>query len=390
MINHYDVIVLGGGIAGVSAALSAARENKKVALIEKNIYLGGLATHGLVTIFLPLCDGQGHQMTYGIAEELFHLSIKMGWQRKYPKPWIEGGTKEEKIKKRYEVQFNPIYFSLLMEELLIQNYVDIYYDSMVIDTGCKENKIEYIIADTNEEKHKLFATSFIDASGSAKLFSLSNIQLRTYDKKNILAGWYYYKLKENITLNMLGSVEKSDYLDDERHVDEPLSVKRYDGTIFEDKNQFILDSHKNMLLDMKKKQIQDSSFEAVCIPTQPQIRVIQTLYGECTLTDQPNVKIEDSIGVVGDWRRRGYRYEIPFSCMYSKKLENVFVAGRCVSCDDNMSEITRVIPSCALTGEAAGIAASLYCEKNHIDIKEVQMNLKRRNIKIHIDEILSN
>ena len=60
-----DVVVAGGGIAGISAALAAARSGAKVLLIEKQCILGGLATAGLVTIYLPLCDGRGNQMSHG-------------------------------------------------------------------------------------------------------------------------------------------------------------------------------------------------------------------------------------------------------------------------------------------------------------------------------------
>ena len=111
MSKKYDVIVIGGGVAGVSAALAASRQQKKVALIEKQCFLGGLATSGLITIYLPLCDGKGHQVSFGIAEELLKLSIELGVQRKYPQPWLENGTFEEKKQKRYEVQYNPIYFT---------------------------------------------------------------------------------------------------------------------------------------------------------------------------------------------------------------------------------------------------------------------------------------
>lgn len=54
-----DVAVIGGGIAGVAAAVQAARSGKKTILVEKTILLGGLATSGLVYIYLPLCDGFG-------------------------------------------------------------------------------------------------------------------------------------------------------------------------------------------------------------------------------------------------------------------------------------------------------------------------------------------
>ena len=73
-----DVLVCGGGFGGISAALAAARYGKKVTLIEKTYMLGGLGTAGLITIYLPLCDGVGHQVSFGIADELFRLSISMG------------------------------------------------------------------------------------------------------------------------------------------------------------------------------------------------------------------------------------------------------------------------------------------------------------------------
>ena len=73
--DSYDVIVAGGGIAGISAALAARRQGARVLLIEREYMLGGLATLGLITIYLPLCDGEGHLVSRGIAEELLHLSI---------------------------------------------------------------------------------------------------------------------------------------------------------------------------------------------------------------------------------------------------------------------------------------------------------------------------
>ena len=74
--GRYDVIVVGGGIAGIAAALAAARTGAKTLLLEKMYLLGGLATSGLVTVYLPLCDGKGTQVSCGLAEELLRLSVK--------------------------------------------------------------------------------------------------------------------------------------------------------------------------------------------------------------------------------------------------------------------------------------------------------------------------
>ena len=94
MRKGYDVIVVGGGIAGIAAAVSSAREGASTLLIEKQINLGGLATTGLINWYEPLCDGEGNKIIGGVAEEMIKLSIKysfenlpaMGWRREKLNP----------------------------------------------------------------------------------------------------------------------------------------------------------------------------------------------------------------------------------------------------------------------------------------------------------------
>ena len=78
--GDYDVIVAGGGVAGIAAALAAARHGAKTLLLERMYMLGGLATSGLVTVYLPLCDGAGHQVSFGLAEELLRLCVSHGFE----------------------------------------------------------------------------------------------------------------------------------------------------------------------------------------------------------------------------------------------------------------------------------------------------------------------
>ena len=121
-----DVLVCGGGFGGISAALAAARCGKKVILPEKLYMLGGLGTAGLVTIYLPLCDGYGHQVSFGIAEELLRLSIEHGWETRIekhgsPDIWFEEHSVAERREsgKRYDVQFNPHLFIFITDTSLI-------------------------------------------------------------------------------------------------------------------------------------------------------------------------------------------------------------------------------------------------------------------------------
>ncbi len=63
VVGSYDVIVVGGGIAGVAAAVAARRSGSRVLLIEKSVVLGGLATLGFIAHYLPLCDGRGTKVS---------------------------------------------------------------------------------------------------------------------------------------------------------------------------------------------------------------------------------------------------------------------------------------------------------------------------------------
>ena len=107
-----DVAVVGGGIAGVAAALQAARSGMKTILIEKTILTGGLATTGLVYFYLPLCDGNGRQVTFGITEELLRASLQYG-PGDIPADWHEPGAG-----RRLQAVFSPAAFVLAMDEML--------------------------------------------------------------------------------------------------------------------------------------------------------------------------------------------------------------------------------------------------------------------------------
>ena len=78
-----EILVAGAGIAGIAAALAAARHGKKVILLDKAFAAGGMATLGLIAIYLPLCDGCGHQVSFGLAEERLRLSVQYGYDRIY-------------------------------------------------------------------------------------------------------------------------------------------------------------------------------------------------------------------------------------------------------------------------------------------------------------------
>ena len=122
----YDVIVVGGGIAGVAAAVAAAREGASVLLMEKQVNLGGLATGGLISWYEPLCDSK-EQVIFGIAEELIRLSVRDCFDS-LPIAW-GGSEKSAPLRTRYCTRYSPSVFALALDEYVTENGVKILFDT---------------------------------------------------------------------------------------------------------------------------------------------------------------------------------------------------------------------------------------------------------------------
>ncbi|MDD2600778.1 MAG: FAD-dependent oxidoreductase [Eubacteriales bacterium] len=108
------------------------------------------------------------------------------------------------------------------------------------------------------------------------------------------------------------------------------------------------------------------------------------LDGATVLDDKhPHDLIISSIGITGDWRRCGPAFAIPFEALYGKKILNLITAGRCISVTDDMWDITRVIPCCAVTGQAAGTAAAMCDDYAEFDVRELQEHLKNDGVRLN-------
>ena len=141
--EEYDLIVAGGGVAGVAAAVSAKRHGvKKVLLVEKTVNIGGLATTGLINFLVPMCNGRGKQIIFGMAEELLRESVKYGFDS-LPDEWKDGEPKEP-TSARYITHYSPWIFSFQLAELLKNEGVELMLDTLINDVvpsriGIKEH-----------------------------------------------------------------------------------------------------------------------------------------------------------------------------------------------------------------------------------------------------------
>lgn len=389
-----DVLVGGGGIAGIAAAVAAARGGKRVILLEREYALGGMATLGLVTIYLPLCDGEGVQLIYGLGEELLKLSIRHGAEANYPDAWLNGGSLEERIKKRYVTQFNAHLFALSAEEMLCNLGVTILYGTLACDVKKDGDKISHVIVENKSGRYAIEVKSVIDSTGDADICRLAGAKTALHAKGNGLASWYYYFMDGEVKLKMFGladlppsklNADKPSEYDNNVKVTS-LAATRFTGVDGPELSRAVIEAHEKMYEDILKFKEENDSYVPVTISTIPLVRMSRRLVGAYTMDDTENrVFMKDSIGMTGDWRKKGPAYEIPFGTLYGADIKNLLAAGRDISVTDAMWDITRVIPPCAVTGEAAGTAAALGDDFTAVNIAELQERLTANNVKLHLD-----
>ena len=381
--GEYDVVVCGGGIAGIAAALAAARSGVKTALVENGYMLGGLATAGLIAVYLPLCDGMGNQLSFGIAEELLRLSVLHGGEnseQKFATGWLKEGTAEDRKKYRFEVQYNPHVFAILAEQLLVKEGVEILYGTSVVGALTDGEKVHAVAVETRAGRFALKAKSFVDATGDAAVYRLCNRPLGKFEFGNALSWWYYELYEGKIRLRLRGA----------RDID---SVNRkykdgIDGLDARELTRVTVKGHSRILDDFLTRGEASDTHAITTLSTIPQVRMTRRIFGqyEMELADDKK-RFEDSVGLFGNWIKRGPQYELPFSCLHDGKVKNLICAGRCISAKDDAWEITRVIPVCAVSGEAAGVAAAMSDDFTAIDVGALQSELKKRGVKLHLDEI---
>lgn len=384
--KHCDVLVCGGGVAGISAALSAARCGADVLLVEKSFLLGGLATAGLITIYLPLDDGMGHQVSFGIAEELLRLAIRDGMEngeKCNPAVWLNPATVEERRSgQRFEAQFNPNIFAMNCEALLLRAGVRILYGTLVCAVSKRNGKIEHVVIENKSGRSAIAARAVVDATGDADVATLAGAPTVCYTAGNPLSAWYYgYSPDEGAPgVRPMGAADvPDDLLAKGARQKPPLVDERFDGTDGDSLSRMTCLAHAQIYQDMLRKRAGQPDYTVTMLATLPQVRMTRRLRGAYELDiSESRVCFPDTIGTIGDWRRRGPAYYIPLRCLYCAEISNLFTAGRCISVTDSMWDLTRVIPACAVTGEAAGVAAACALADEVLDARHVQDILQSR------------
>ena len=373
--KEYDTAVCGGGVAGVAAALAAARRGMKTALIEKTILPGGLATSGLVLVYLPLCDGKGTQMIGGISEELMTASNKYGPCEPNPK-WRKNG--------RYMAKFSPGSFVLALDELLENAGVDVWLDSRIIGCTVRNDRLTEIDVANKSGTVRIGAKVFVDATGDADLCFLAGKPCNY--SENSMTFWAIEHNEQE-----KGGTDLDEFSHVAIHAD-PLekvyTTENLSGKMITD---FVLEGRRRYRNLLKKEYAEGKSCRKSHYPltlqTIPPIRKGRCIQGCFTLdTGMEGRSFEDPVGIFGDGRCSGKLWQIPYRALLPEKLNGVIAAGRCISSIGDAWEAARVIPVAAMTGEVAGTAAAMSAARNgtphDLPYAELAKELKKAGFRL--------
>jgi FAD dependent oxidoreductase len=386
IVDEYDVVVVGGGMAAMGAALGACRNGLKVLVIEKSAMLGGLATLGFIAYYLPLCDGKGRKVTGGIAEELLHVSVKYGYSTLAPE-WIDG--KGAGTKKRYTTIYSPPEFIYALDELMIAEGIDLMFDTVFCKPVIEGDICRAVIVENKSGRSAYAARIFVDATGDADLVFRAGAQC--VEEKTYLAYWFYNSSLEK----MKNAVESGDikkgislewrgrFLKDGTY---SLGDKDYSGCDASDVTRFILDGRKILKKEIEKNRVENGSL--IALPGMAQFRRTRRLEGQYLLKESDAMKsFDDSIGCIGHWLKPGIVYEIPYRTLVNKNFANIFATGRAISSSGDAWEATRVIPPAVLTGQAAGTAAAIAiaqkCAVADVPIADLQKKMEATGVMTH-------
>ena len=390
-----DVVVAGGGIGGVAAALAAARAGVSVLLLERTCTLGGLATIGNVTVYLPLCDGRGRQIMGGIAEELLHLSVAdlgrevppAGFVHA-PAAWLDpNGSQGARKERRFKTRFNPAAYALALEDILVREGVRILYDVRVCAVVRAGEAISHLVVESKSGRTAIACGAVIDATGDADVCFQADEPTESL-AVNVPGGWYY-TVQDGNSLTLHAS---SHAFDPEAGTGNGAVGPFFRGDDAAQVTEQILLTRRNIRTELAALRAEhpDEDFQPINLPTIACLRETRRLVGAFSLTRADEHRwFDDAVCLASDWRHSGPVWAIPWRCLVATRTSNLAACGRCASWEASSWDAMRVIPVCAVTGEAVGLGAALALRANEplptFDARRLAEELRARGNLISED-----
>jgi hypothetical protein len=394
-----DVAVVGGGLAGVAAAVAAARSGTNVYLIERYGFLGGAATGGLVGRFQAGPDVQNHPVIKGIYSEIC--------DRLSDYDALRGDL------------FDPELMKYVAFDVCEEAGVNILLHSLVFDVKSQNSQVKELSIYTKRGTRKVFASTYIDATGDGDLCTLAGAQVQigravdhlqqpmtlVFQLGNIdhqrlqTADWDQLTKRFRQEVDILASRGRIFFFEwTEGLLGFVMThVAKHDGLDIEDLTHAEIESRRQAFAVYQFFRQHVPGCERCVIATTANhigLRETRRIIGDYVMTREDILmgrKFPDSIGcstswidvhnpdgegvlhelvVSNDW------FEIPLRAITVKGFNNLLVAGRCMSVTHEAQGSIREIPTCILTGQGAGIAAALAA-RQQVPVRTLPYNQLR-------------
>ena len=391
MKKKYDVIVCGGGVAGVAAAVTAAKEGHSTLLIEKSNILGGLGTLGLINLFVPMCNGRGKQIIFGLCEKWTRLSAKLGYDT-IPEEWKNGEPKEY-TEVRYIQRYSPYIFALQLMDEVTSSGVDLLYDCIACDPIMEGNICKGILTESKSGTEYYGCKMLIDTTGDCDVLRRGGVPTVAGENFFTYAG-------KMITLS---SCQKAIDTGDIRMAftgisggninlwgyNQPDNVPKWSGLTVEEVTDYLITNQKVMLNKLKEED--RKTREITHLPMMPQFRTTCHIAGDYSLKIADAYKhFDDSVCAINDFEHKDHLWEVPLRTLTRRDYPNMLTAGRSADGTGHAWDMLRVIPPAILTGQAAAHAACLAIKEQtaaaDVTIRTLQNNLEKDDVMIHFPD----
>ena len=371
-------------MAGVAAAMAAARQSADVCLLERHGALGGLATMGNVTIWLPLCDGMGNQVVGGLGEELLRLSVASlradhpaARFKRVPDCWRPGGDPKQRAKRRFRAEFNPAEYMLSLEAAVVDAGVSVRYDTRFCGVVRDGARVTHAVIENKDGRSAVAGRMFIDATGDADVSHAAGEKTASADS-NVPAGWFYTLVDGEPALHQFSHPYSTQA--DTENATGPF----FRGDVAEHVTGQILETRAGIRERLKGLRAEHPGRDVhLLMPAMTAcFRMTRRLVGRTTLgAADVHRWFDDTIGLTGDWRKPGPVFAIPFGSLRAVGTANLLAVGRCMSVDNSAWDALRAIPPCTVTGQAAGTAAAMACEDGRADTDAISCRDLRRRLE---------
>ncbi len=426
LAGSWDVIVAGGGPAGCTAAIAAAREGARTLLVEATGALGGMGTSGLVPAWCPFTDGE--RIIYaGLAEKIFRAS--------------KAATYMDKPDRLAWVTIDPEALKRIYDDMVLAAGVDILLFTQVcgVETDTR-GTVNALLLANKDGLSAAQGTVYVDCTGdgdvatwagapfeiadevqpSSLCFIMSGVdeeayraagQLSGHNRQSpiyrILESGKYPGIPDNHLCNNLqgpGTVGFNaghlwlDPTDPQQLTSAMIQGRKIACAIREGMAEFVPGpfgrahlATTGALLGVRESRRIIGDYVLTVEDYKARRSFADEVLRNCYFVDIHTTKEEQSIDprLAQDehekrWLRmgKGESHGIPYRCLTPKGLGNMLVAGRCISTDHVVQSSTRVMPVCLAMGEAAGIAAAMAAAES-VDVHAVKTDELRDRLKRH-------